>query len=162
MKLLQPGERARNSGSTWAVRRVASRPRLLPQRWQSDIGVGTFKTPMVEWLARWFRKRGVRLSIVSRGYGAEEGGPQRRGHGVGAEVARRPRICPNADEYGIALAERRIAQATVIASTGRLQTPRIAALWLSCSIDAVEPLAWGSVFPRGMVARAPFWLRRVR
>ena len=34
---------------------------------------GTGKTPVVEWIARWFRERGVRVCIVSRGYGAEEG-----------------------------------------------------------------------------------------
>ncbi len=34
---------------------------------------GTGKTPMVEWLARWFRERGVRVALVSRGYGAEAG-----------------------------------------------------------------------------------------
>src|SRR5262249_41805171 len=35
---------------------------------------GTGKTPMVEWLARWFRARNVRVTIISRGYGAEAGG----------------------------------------------------------------------------------------
>ena len=30
---------------------------------------GTGKTPMVEWLARWFRRHGVRVAILSRGYG---------------------------------------------------------------------------------------------
>ena len=34
---------------------------------------GTGKTPMVEWIARWFRQHGVRVTIVSRGYGAEAG-----------------------------------------------------------------------------------------
>ena len=34
---------------------------------------GTGKTPMVEWLARWFLYRGVRVAIVSRGYGAKAG-----------------------------------------------------------------------------------------
>jgi tetraacyldisaccharide 4'-kinase len=34
---------------------------------------GTGKTPMVEWLARWFRARGTRVVIVSRGYRREEG-----------------------------------------------------------------------------------------
>ncbi len=34
---------------------------------------GTGKTPLVEWLARWFRQRGVRVTIISRGYGAEAG-----------------------------------------------------------------------------------------
>ena len=29
---------------------------------------GTGKTPMVEWLARWFGERGVKVALVSRGY----------------------------------------------------------------------------------------------
>ena len=32
---------------------------------------GTGKTPMVEWLARWYRARGVRVCIISRGYGQD-------------------------------------------------------------------------------------------
>ena len=34
---------------------------------------GTGKTPMVAWLARWFRQRNLRVTLISRGYGAEEG-----------------------------------------------------------------------------------------
>src|SRR5262249_34901289 len=34
---------------------------------------GTGKTPLIEWLARWFRERGVRVAIVSRGYGTKAG-----------------------------------------------------------------------------------------
>ena len=34
---------------------------------------GTGKTPTVEWLARWFADRGVRVGLVSRGYGATSG-----------------------------------------------------------------------------------------
>src|SRR5207302_2727983 len=34
---------------------------------------GTGKTPMVEWIARWYRSRGVRVAILSRGYGQAEG-----------------------------------------------------------------------------------------
>src|SRR5262249_52600698 len=34
---------------------------------------GTGKTPVVEWLARWFAERQVRLGLVSRGYGAKPG-----------------------------------------------------------------------------------------
>ncbi|HVW39504.1 MAG TPA: tetraacyldisaccharide 4'-kinase, partial [Pirellulales bacterium] len=34
---------------------------------------GSGKTPMVEWLARWLRARDVRVTIISRGYGAEAG-----------------------------------------------------------------------------------------
>ena len=34
---------------------------------------GTGKTPMVQWIARWFRGHGVRVTVISRGYGAEAG-----------------------------------------------------------------------------------------
>ena len=32
---------------------------------------------MVAWLARWFRQRNVRVALVSRGYGAEQGADER-------------------------------------------------------------------------------------
>jgi tetraacyldisaccharide 4'-kinase len=35
---------------------------------------GTGKTPMVEWMARQFRSRGIRVAILSRGYGAAADG----------------------------------------------------------------------------------------
>jgi tetraacyldisaccharide 4'-kinase len=34
---------------------------------------GTGKTPVVEWLARWFRQHDRRVAILSRGYGAADG-----------------------------------------------------------------------------------------
>src|SRR4051812_48849138 len=36
---------------------------------------GTGKTPFVAWMAEWFRKRGMRVAIVSRGYGSRRGEP---------------------------------------------------------------------------------------
>ncbi len=35
---------------------------------------GTGKSPLVAWLARWFRTRGVRVAILSRGYGQLDSG----------------------------------------------------------------------------------------
>src|SRR5262249_55448414 len=34
---------------------------------------GTGKTPMVEWVARWYRGRSLRVAVLSRGYGREDG-----------------------------------------------------------------------------------------
>ena len=31
---------------------------------------GTGKTPLVAWIARWLRARGLRVTLISRGYGA--------------------------------------------------------------------------------------------
>ena len=36
---------------------------------------GTGKTPLVAWLAEWFRSQGVAVTIISRGYGATSGRP---------------------------------------------------------------------------------------
>src|SRR5688500_18178148 len=36
---------------------------------------GTGKTPMVVWLAKWFRQQGSEVTIISRGYGAKRGKP---------------------------------------------------------------------------------------
>ena len=34
---------------------------------------GTGKTPMVAWIADWLRQRAVRVAVISRGYGAQQG-----------------------------------------------------------------------------------------
>src|SRR5215210_3476563 len=34
---------------------------------------GTGKTPTVEWVARWFRQHGTRVTLLSRGYGQADG-----------------------------------------------------------------------------------------
>ena len=49
---------------------------------------GTGKTPMVEWLARWFDDRGVNVTLVSRGY-KSAASPQRRSPRAGATF----RVC---------------------------------------------------------------------
>lgn len=45
---------------------------------------GTGKTPVVRWLAEWFRTRGMRPAIVMRGYGADEVALYRRWFDRGA------------------------------------------------------------------------------
>ena len=62
--------------------RAARRADPRPQIHRVDVPVvsvgnittgGTGKTPMVEYIAQWFRQRQLRVAIVSRGYGAEAG-----------------------------------------------------------------------------------------
>src|SRR3954452_8472732 len=64
---------------------VAVRNRSFQRGWRpvhhADVPVvsvgnltlgGTGKTPMVEFVARWYRARGLRVAILSRGYGQAE------------------------------------------------------------------------------------------
>ena len=48
---------------------------------------GTGKTPVVRWLGDWFRKRGVKVAVVVRGYGEDEVALYRRWFGRGAVFA---------------------------------------------------------------------------
>jgi tetraacyldisaccharide 4'-kinase len=81
--LLRVGLRAASMPYAWAIR---SRNRKFDRGVDvhaADVPVvsignltvgGTGKTPMVEWMARQFRNRGIRVAILSRGYGAAADG----------------------------------------------------------------------------------------
>lgn len=68
----------------WHSRRRDA-PAALPVVSVGNLTVGgTGKTPVVRWLAEWFRARGVCPAIVLRGYGADEVALHRRWFGRGA------------------------------------------------------------------------------
>ena len=72
---------ARNA---WYSRRTAG-PAAVPVVSVGNLTVGgTGKTPVVRWLAEWFRTRGLRPAIVMRGYGADEVALYRRWFDGGA------------------------------------------------------------------------------
>ena len=108
---------------------------------------GTGKTPMVEWLARWFVARGVRVALVSRGYGAAAG----QANDEARELAEKLPDVPHFQN------PRRVAAAReAIAAGGQLlilddgfQHRRLARDLDIVLVDALEPLGFGHVFPRG-------------
>ena len=54
---------------------------------------GTGKTPLVEWLARWFGREGVHVALVSRGYGGKKGTvPICAKHPSGRSGGHRPKV----------------------------------------------------------------------
>lgn len=122
---------------------------------------GTGKTPMVEWLARWFRKRGVRVAIVSRGYGAEEGVLNDEALELEQKLPDVPHV-QNADRVaGASLAiEEFVSQ--VILLDDAFQHRRMARDLDIVLIDAVEPFGLGHVFPRGMLREPLSGLRRAQ
>ncbi len=120
---------------------------------------GTGKTPMVEWLAGWFRGRGVRVAVVSRGYGAEDGEEN-------DEARQLRRLLPDVphvqDADRVAAAERAIRefQAELIVLDDAFQHRRIARELDIVLLDALEPFGFGHVFPRGTLREPLAGLRR--
>lgn len=109
---------------------------------------GTGKTPVVEWLARWFHERGQKPAIVSRGYGAKPGEENDEGRVLAANLPEVPRV-QNADR--VAGAERAIAEfgsRRIVLDDG-FQHRRLARDLDLVLLDALEPFGWGHVVPRG-------------
>ena len=118
---------------------------------------GTGKTPLVEWLARWFR-RGVRVALVSRGYGAGASA-ERRGARAGAEAARR---APRAEFRSRGRARLAIEEfeSQLILLDDAFQHRRIRRDLDIVVLDALEPFGFGHVFPRGTLREPLTGLKR--
>lgn len=115
---------------------------------------GTGKTPMVEWIARYYRKRGVRLVIVSRGYGAERGALNDEGRQLEQRLPDVPHL-QGADRAALAeLAVEELEAQLVLLDDG-FQHRRLARDLDIVMLDAEAPFGYGHVFPRGLL-REPF------
>ncbi len=109
---------------------------------------GTGKTPMIEWIARYFRAKGVRVSIVSRGYGAQQG--ERNDEALELELALPdvPHLQnPNRVEAAEAAVEELDTQ--LILLDDGFQHRRLARDLDIVLLDATEPFGFEHVFPRG-------------
>jgi len=108
---------------------------------------GTGKTPMVEWLARWFGERGVRVALVSRGYGASSGKP----NDEALELAQKlPGVLHLQNPDRASAAEQAVQQgAQLVLLDDGFQHRRLHRDLDIVLIDALEPKGFGHVFPRG-------------
>jgi tetraacyldisaccharide 4'-kinase len=119
---------------------------------------GTGKTPMVEWLARWFRARRTRVVIVSRGY--------RREHGLNDEGRVLEENLPDVPHLQdrdrvragqVALEE---LDAELLMLDDGFQHRRLARDLDLVLIDALEPFGLGQLLPRGLLREPLRSLRR--
>lgn len=109
---------------------------------------GTGKTPMVEWLARWYRHRCVRVALVSRGYGAERGGANDEALELEERLPDVPHV-QDADRVAAAkLAIEEFESQLVLLDDG-FQHRRLARDLDIVLMDALEPFGYEHVFPRG-------------
>lgn len=120
---------------------------------------GTGKTPVIEWLARWLRQRHVRVSIVSRGYGAQQ--MQRNDEAL--ELERKLPDVPhlqNPDRVAAALTAIDELDSECILLDDGFQHRRLHRDLDVVLLDALEPFGYGHVFPRGALRESPRGLAR--
>ena len=120
---------------------------------------GTGKTPLVEWIAEWFHTRGVRVAIVSRGYGAEKGQQNDEARELQWLLPDVPHV-QNADRVAAAQEALRAFQSQLIVLDDGFQHRRIARDLDIVLLDALEPFGFGHVFPRGTLREPVAGLRR--
>ena len=111
---------------------------------------GTGKTPLVEWLARWMRERGVRVAIVSRGYGAEEGALNDEALELEQKLPDVPHV-QNPDRVEAARVAVEELDCNLILLDDGFQHRRLARDLDLVLIDALEPFGYGHLLPRGLL-----------
>ncbi len=120
---------------------------------------GTGKTPLVEWLARFFRQCNVRVAIVSRGYGAEAGSRNDEALELEQKLPDVPHV-QNPDRVAAARLAIEEFESQLILLDDAFQHRRIHRDLNIVLLDALEPFGFGHVFPRGMLREPLAGLRR--
>lgn len=111
---------------------------------------GTGKTPFAAFVARWFRERGVRVCLISRGYGADSGG-------TNDEALVLDALCPdvphlqNPDRVAAARVAVEELDSQLLLLDDGFQHRRLARDLDIVLIDATNPWGFGHVLPRGLL-----------
>ena len=127
---------------------------------------GTGKTPLVFWLAQWFRDRAIPVAVVSRGYRAPQAARAATATSENDEArelaARLPDVphLQNPDRVAAARQAIRQFQCRAIILDDAFQHRRIGRDLDIVLLDALEPLGFGHVLPRGLLREPVEGLRR--
>jgi tetraacyldisaccharide 4'-kinase len=122
---------------------------------------GTGKTPMVEWIARYYRSRDVRVAILSRGYGAAEDGRNDEALELELALPDVPHL-QNPDRAASAtIAVEELASQLLLLDDG-FQHRRLARDLDVVLLDASEPFGFDHVLPRGTLREPTSGLRRAQ
>jgi tetraacyldisaccharide 4'-kinase len=119
---------------------------------------GTGKTPLVAWTARLLEKRGIRPTIVSRGYAARPGERSDEGAELGvllpgvAHVENRDRVAASREAVA--------GGAGAIVLDDGFQHRRLRRDLDIVAVDATDPFGCGHLFPRGLLREPLRGLRR--
>jgi tetraacyldisaccharide 4'-kinase len=122
---------------------------------------GTGKTPMVKWIARSFAEQGLRVAIVSRGYGAAADGKNDEALELEQALPDVPHI-QNPDRVaGAEGAIRHFGSQLILLDDG-FQHRRLARELDIVLLDASAPFGYEHVFPRGMLREPIAGLERAQ
>jgi tetraacyldisaccharide 4'-kinase len=119
---------------------------------------GTGKTPMVEWVARWYRQHACRVAILSRGY--------RQVHGLNDEGRVLEENLPDVPhlQHPDRVRSARIAveelESELLVLDDGFQHRRLARDLDLVLIDALDPFGLGRLLPRGLLREPVKSLRR--
>lgn len=111
---------------------------------------GTGKTPLVEWLARWFHARGVKVGIVSRGYGSKKGRPNDEALELASSLPDVPHV-QNTDRVAAARAAIDAKGCELILLDDGFQHRRLHRDLDIVLLDALAPFGYGRLLPRGLL-----------
>lgn len=120
---------------------------------------GTGKTPLVEWVARWLRRHDIRVTIVSRGYGAEAGAKNDEALELELRLPDVPHL-QNPDRVAAAQTAIEEFECQAIVLDDGFQHRRLARDLDIVLIDALEPFGFDHVFPRGTLREPLIGLKR--
>jgi tetraacyldisaccharide 4'-kinase len=119
---------------------------------------GTGKTPMVEWISRWYRSRGVRVAILSRGYG-DSTGLNDEGRVLEENLPDVPHL-QSPDRVALARCAVEELESEVLVLDDGFQHRRLARDLDVVLLDALDPFGLGRIFPRGLLREPIGSLRR--
>lgn len=119
---------------------------------------GTGKTPMVEYVARWGRSRGLRVAILSRGYGQDEG-LNDEGRVLEENLPDVPHLQGRDRESLARIAVEELESELLVLDDG-FQHRRLARDLDVVLLDALDPFGLGRIFPRGLLREPVGSLRR--
>lgn len=111
---------------------------------------GTGKTPMVKWIATQLREHGVRVAILSRGYGAEEGAKNDEAIELEQALPDVPHLQAPDRVASARVAIDELASQVLLLDDG-FQHRRLGRDLDIVLLDATEPFGHGHLLPRGLL-----------
>jgi tetraacyldisaccharide 4'-kinase len=119
---------------------------------------GTGKTPCVEYVARLYREHGLRVAVLSRGYGSDAG-PNDEALVLEENLPDVPHL-QGADRPALARAAVEELESEVLVLDDAFQHRRLARDLDLVLLDATSPWGGGRLLPRGLLREPPSALRR--
>jgi tetraacyldisaccharide 4'-kinase len=119
---------------------------------------GTGKTPFVEHVAGFYRRRDVRVAVLSRGYGAETG-PNDEALVLEENLPDVPHL-QGRDRVALALSAIEELESELLVLDDGFQHRRLFRDLDLVLIDATAPWGYGRLLPRGLLRETPSGLRR--